>query len=98
MRTDAASLTTTLAETGISIAALSRMTVERYERLAECDLMKDSQIGLINGLLVRWLGCGSSIKERQASAALLIHGWSLSIGHVFLVASLAAGLQVDAVP
>jgi hypothetical protein len=49
----ATSLTTTVGESGIPIAELYRMAVERYERLAEFGLSDDPQIEPINGLLGR---------------------------------------------
>ena len=55
---------------GIPPDELYRMTVDRYERLAESGVLDDPQVELINGLLVREM----TKKPRHVSACELVSG------------------------
>ncbi|MGO9600450.1 MAG: Uma2 family endonuclease [Isosphaeraceae bacterium] len=53
---------------GIQLDELYRMTVDRYERLAEIELLDDPQVELIGGLLVRKI----TKKPRHVAACELV--------------------------
>jgi len=55
---------------GITLDELYRMTVDRYERLAESGVLDDPQIELINGLLVKKM----TKKPAHVSACELVAG------------------------